>query len=220
LNQDHCDLDITMVSLDMPSIYYTPSNTVTTHTVEKKSKFITCVTEVASKDEAVSHLRTIAAREVGANHNCSAYIIGNPSSPKNIHCSDDGEPSGTAGKPLLNILLHENVGNVLVVVTRYFGGIKLGSGGLVRAYSNGLKTALEDVVLTWYEAKKRLTIRFPYPFEGAIRRMVEDSHGTIVETEYGVGACFTLDIFEKNLDSFIADLCELTGGQAGVDIER
>jgi uncharacterized YigZ family protein len=200
----------------MTFLYYTPVNTVTHTTVEKKSRFITFVSEVSSKEEALERLGVIATREVGANHNCSAYIIGNPSSPKAIHCSDDGEPSGTAGKPLLNILLHENIGNVVVVVTRYFGGIKLGSGGLVRAYSNGLKMALAEVELQGFVAKKRIHITFHYQFEGVIRRACEEHNAVICDTRYEAEPCFYLDVEEEVLESFMAELQEITSGRVQI----
>ena len=204
----------------MPFLYYTPVNAVTHTTVEKKSRFITFVCEVFSKEQALEQLGGIASREVGANHNCSAYIIGNPSSPKAIHCSDDGEPSGTAGKPLLNILVHENIGNVLVVVTRYFGGIKLGSGGLVRAYSNGLKLALEGVQLKGFVAKIKMNISFHYQFEGVIRRTCEDRGAVILDTRYGAEPCFYLDVEEQLLESFIAELQEITSGRVQMSLEK
>jgi uncharacterized YigZ family protein len=199
--------------------YYTPATVVHHTAVEKKSKFITFLTGVTSKDEAMLLLKSIALQEAGANHNCYAYIIGDPHSPVDIHCSDDGEPSGTAGRPLLNILLHENIGNVLVVVSRYFGGIKLGCGGLVRAYSGGLKAALSEVVLEEYSAQKRLKITFHYQFEGSVRRAVEDHSACIVATVYAGDVCFTLDIMEKSLASFVIALGEITGGQVVLTVD-
>ncbi|TKB10698.1 YigZ family protein [Desulforhopalus sp. IMCC35007] len=199
--------------------YYTPGSAVQHIAVEKKSKFITFLTEVKTKEDALVLLENISSREVGASHNCYAYIIGDPHSPVDIHCSDDGEPTGTAGRPLLNILLHENIGNVLVVITRYFGGVKLGSGGLVRAYSGGLKAALGEVVLKEFRDQKRLTITFHYQFEGAIRRLVEDHSASIVTTVYGGDVCFLLDILEKNLASFVAELAEITAGQAVLEAD-
>lgn len=203
----------------MSALYYTPGTAVNNCFIERKSKFITFVTEVTSKEEALSLLHSITAREIGANHNCSAYIIGNPSSPKSIHCSDDGEPSGTAGKPLLNILLHENIGNVLVVVTRYFGGIKLGSGGLVRAYSNGLKMALKEITLKEYAVKRKLEISFHYQFEGVVRRAIEESGAVIVETVYGAEPCFHLEILEEHLESFVYELREITSGRVQIALD-
>jgi uncharacterized YigZ family protein len=194
--------------------YYTPGSVVQHIAVEKKSKFITFLTEVKSKEDALVQLKNISSREAGANHNCYAYIIGDPHSPVDIHCSDDGEPTGTAGRPLLNILLHENIGNVLVVVTRYFGGVKLGSGGLVRAYSGGLKAALKEVVLKEFREQKRLIITFHYQFEGSVRRLIDDHSASIVASVYGGDVCFSLDILEKNLTSFVKELAEITAGQA------
>jgi len=204
----------------MTFLYYTPVNTVSHTTVEKKSRFITFVSKVSSREEALEQLDIITIREVGANHNCSAYIIGNPSCPQAIHCSDDGEPSGTAGKPLLNILSHENIGNVVVVVTRYFGGIKLGSGGLVRAYSNGLKMALNEVDLEGFVAKKKVTISFHYQFEGVIRRICDDRGAVFLDTRYGAEPSFYLDVEEAVLTLFIAELQEITSGRVQVSLDE
>ena len=204
----------------MSGLFYTPETAVTHCSVEKKSRFITNVVEVKSKEEAVAHLRAITKREIGASHNCYAYIIGNPSSPEDIHCSDDGEPSGTAGKPLLNLLLHSKIGNVLVVVTRYFGGIKLGSGGLVRAYSNGLKMALQEIVLRQYIPKKKLRISFHYQFEGVIQHICKENDVVIVNAEYKAEPCFYLDVEEKNFDKFISQLQEVTSGRIRLDYEN
>jgi uncharacterized YigZ family protein len=187
----------------MSGHYLIPASSISHCTVEKKSRFITFVSEVNSKSEAIEHLRTIAVREVGANHNCYAYIIGNPSSPLDIHCSDDGEPSGTAGRPLLNILQHENLGNVLVVVTRYFGGIKLGSGGLVRAYSNALKMALAEIEIIQHVEKKKLRICFQYQFEGVIRYTCKEYGVVIHETNYEQGPCFIVELEEAKIDLFV-----------------
>lgn len=204
----------------MSGLYYTPKAAVTHCSVEKKSRFITFVTQVKSKEEAAARLRVIAEREVGASHNCCAYIIGNPSSPEDIHCSDDGEPSGTAGKPLLTILLHNKIGNVLVVVTRYFGGIKLGSGGLVRAYSNGLKMALQEIVLNEYVAKRRLRISFHYQFEGVIQHICKENDVVIVDAKYEAEPCFYLDVVERQLETFIAQLQEVTCGRIQLEYEN
>ena len=203
----------------MSAQYYIPGSSITHCTVEKKSKFFTFVSEVRAKQEAIEHLKKIAKREVGANHNCYAYIIGNPASPDDIHCSDDGEPSGTAGRPLLNILQHEKIGNVLVVVTRYFGGIKLGSGGLVRAYSNGLKMALAEIELTHYVEKKQLQISFHYQFEGTIRHTCEGYGAVILDATYQQGPTFTLELEVEKLDSFFSLLKEITSGQINIDCD-
>jgi len=114
--------------------------------VEKKSKFIANLFFVESVDDAESKIKLMKKRYYDAKHNCYAYII-NQNNEITKKSSDDGEPSGTAGAPMLEILVKNNLANVLVVVTRYFGGILLGTGGLVRAYSDSLKKAIENA--TW-----------------------------------------------------------------------
>ncbi|WP_458776947.1 YigZ family protein [Desulforhopalus sp. 52FAK] len=205
--------------LDMSSNYFIPNSSVIHETVVKKSRFITCIHEVHSKDEALDHIRAITAKEIGANHNCYAFIVGSPSSPVDIHCSDDGEPSGTAGRAMLHILQYENIGNVLVVVTRYFGGIKLGSGGLVRAYSNGLKLAIDEIGLKEYVEKKRVTVSLHYQFEGSFRHICSEYGVVTLDTVYGEEVRFILEIIEENVDPFLFQLRDLTSGQIKVERE-
>lgn len=204
----------------MSGSYLTPQASVSNTTIEKKSRFITCISPVGSKDEAMAELQEIAKREVGANHNCYAYIVGNPVSPIHVHCSDDGEPSGTAGKPMLNILQYENIGNILVVVTRYFGGIKLGSGGLVRAYSNGLKMALEQCPLEEFVEKKRIQISFDYQHEGSIRYSCTESEVAILDTQYSDRPTFLLELLEDQVAPFSGKLRDITSGQVEIQIEE
>lgn len=204
----------------MSGSYRTPQSSVTSTTIEKKSRFITYVTPIGSKPEAMAQLLEISGREVGANHNCYAYIVGNPVSPAGIHCSDDGEPSGTAGKPMLNILQFENIGNILVVVTRYFGGIKLGSGGLVRAYSHGLKMALEQCPLTEYVEKARMQISFGYQHEGSIRYSCSEAEVDILDIQYSARATFLLELVEEQIASFITKLRDVTSGQVEIKIYK
>lgn len=200
--------------------YLTPVATVSNVTIEKKSKFITTITPVGSKEEAQQFIAEVASKEVGANHNCYAYIIGNPKSPSHIHCSDDGEPSGTAGKPLLNILQYENLGNTLVVVTRYFGGVKLGSGGLVRAYSGGLKAALEKTVLQPFVREQTIIINFDYQYEATIRHCCETYGVKIVDAIYTSSASFALQLVEEKVSEFSEKLNGITSGKITITEEN
>lgn len=109
---------------------------------EKKSKFLAYIFPITSEEEAKSHIQALKKEHYKARHHCSAYRLLDENGREVEHSSDDGEPSGTAGKPMLELLRHEDLQNVLVVVVRYFGGIKLGTGGLVRAYSGAVKKAL------------------------------------------------------------------------------
>ncbi len=111
----------------------------------KGSRFITRIENVDTVDKARAFLKNLREQEPDATHHCWAYIVGNPQSTTLIGCSDDGEPSGTAGKPMLNVLQHSGVGDLIAVCTRYYGGTKLGTGGLARAYGGGVKLAVEQL---------------------------------------------------------------------------
>jgi len=113
--------------------------------VEKKSRFIATVRKCETEEEAVAFIEEMKKKYWDARHNCSAFVIG--SRGELTRCSDDGEPSGTAGRPILEVLLGEGVRNIAVVVTRYFGGVLLGTGGLVRAYTQAVKAGLENSVI-------------------------------------------------------------------------
>ncbi|MBR2744306.1 MAG: YigZ family protein [Clostridia bacterium] len=129
--------------------------------VEKKSRFIANLFYVESVEEAEEKIKLIKKKYHDARHNCSAYIVCNNNETIK-KANDDGEPSGTAGAPMLDILDKQGIANVLVVVTRYFGGILLGTGGLVRAYSEALKSALENATLTTQEPGFELTVELEY----------------------------------------------------------
>ncbi len=130
----------------MPS-YLVPEFAVDVEETIKNSQFITRVRCVNTAEAAKDFIRELNKTWPDATHHCWAYIVGNPTSTTLISCSDDGEPSGTAGKPMLNILQHSGIGDIVAVCTRYYGGTKLGTGGLTRAYGGGVKLALEKVTL-------------------------------------------------------------------------
>lgn len=128
--------------------------------VIEKSKFITHIYPVSNLDDVTMHLNEIRKIHRDANHNCYAYII---QSGKEVKASDDGEPSKTAGVPILEVLKHHDLTDVLCVVTRYFGGIKLGAGGLIRAYSNSTSSALKSAIFLKKELRLMVLIDMPYP---------------------------------------------------------
>ncbi len=129
--------------------------------VEKKSKFIATLFFIESEEEAEEKIKCIKKKYFDAKHNCFAYIVNN-NNTINKRFSDDGEPSGTAGAPMLEILEKQGLGNVLVIVTRYFGGILLGTGGLVRAYSDALKKALEKASIVIQEHGYEINVELNY----------------------------------------------------------
>ena len=160
---------------------------------EKKSRFIAYLSHVSSPEEAVSFLNSIKKKHYDAKHNCSAYIIaGEDGAPDILHSSDDGEPSGTAGKPIMSVLSGAGLKNVILVVTRYFGGTLLGTGGLVRAYTEASKEALKaaEKGIVRVTDSRDLSFTFDYRNEGKVRRILEE-YGIIPDnTEYGERVCF------------------------------
>ena len=159
--------------------YLVPADTIVVRQELKKSRFIASAGRASNKAEAVSFIQSVRRTFPDASHNCWAYIAGEPNNTVAIGMSDDGEPQGTAGKPMLNVLQHKGIGEIVVVVTRYFGGVKLGAGGLVRAYSNAVQAVMEQLPLAEVVAVKEAQLQFPYAHESAIRRLLE-SLGIII----------------------------------------
>jgi len=132
------------------SSYSTPLETTEKSLDIKKSRFIASACMVLSRDDVKLFLKSKINDYPDARHHCWAYVIGNPNSPDFTAMNDAGEPSGTAGRPILNVIQHKKIGNIMVVVSRYFGGIKLGAGGLTRAYSNATELLLSELKLKVY----------------------------------------------------------------------
>ncbi len=192
--------------------YWHPQERGTTEFIEKKSRFIANISPASTRLEAISFIEEINSKYHGTNHNCTAFIIGAPSSPKDIHCSDDGEPSGTAGKPMLNVLMHNNLGDVVVVVSRYFGGVKLGTGGLVRAYSQAVKDAVAAIRLQKFTVTVTLNIRFHYQYEGTVRRVINKIDGVLLNSDYGEAVTFSVEIDKEAEPGFVNEMKNLTNG--------
>lgn len=150
--------------------------------VEKKSRFIVSVIPVTSMEEAQESLEVIRKKYYDARHNCFAYVIGN--NGEEIRCSDDGEPSGTAGKPMLDVIQGSGIKNILVVVTRYFGGTLLGTGGLVRAYTQATQLGIAGSVLIEKEWGQYLDIRTDYNGIGKVQYILGEHQIHIVDSEY------------------------------------
>ena len=177
--------------------------------VEKRSRFIGQVWPVDSEEEARRRIEETRRRHHDARHNCWCYVLrdGNV-----LRYSDDGEPQGTAGQPMLNVFQREGVTNVCCVVTRYFGGVLLGAGGLVRAYTQSAKDALDaagiSVVRRWVE----VTVPCPYSFFERLRLEVEAVGGVLGETEYAAEVTVHALLPEGAVEAFSARVTELTAG--------
>ena len=177
--------------------------------IEKKSRFIGSIAPVTSEEEAIAFVTEIKAKYKDANHNCYAYVLRNG---QLMRFSDDGEPQGTAGKPILEVLLKEALTDVAVVVTRYFGGVLLGAGGLVRAYTQGAKCGIDSgEIIVMYESV-RVELDIPYDFYGKVNYIIPD-YGIVIEnTAFEEGIRMILRIKKDMIEPFTQQLKELSSG--------
>lgn len=183
---------------------------------EKKSRFIASVEPVSSEDEAIAFFNRKKKEYWDARHNCTAFTIG--SKHENTRCNDDGEPSGTAGRPMLDVLLREYIHNVAVVVTRYFGGTLLGTGGLVRAYQKSVQEGLANSVIITRQQGAKMTIRTDYTNLGKIQYLLAGAGITILDTEYTDGVCIHTMVPEEQLTSLQNEITQGTNGQAVMEL--
>lgn len=178
----------------------------------KRSRFIASVGHTPGVEEAKAFIEQIKAEFEDARHNCWAYCAGAAGSTDRIGASDDGEPHGTAGRPMLTAVTHSGIGEVTVVVTRYFGGILLGTGGLVKAYQSSVKVALEGVPTRVRTKTKRIKFSVEHRFVNQVLRKIEAVNGRILEKNFDMGADFDVEIPEDLAETFAKELEELTRG--------
>ena len=178
----------------------------------KRSRFIASVGHTPGVEEAKAFIEQIKAEFEDARHNCWAYCAGAAGSTDRIGASDDGEPHGTAGRPMLTAVTHSGIGEVTVVVTRYFGGILLGTGGLVKAYQSSVKMALEGVPTRVRTKTKRIKFSVEHRFVNQVLRKIEAVNGRILEKKFDMGADFDVEIPEDLAETFAKELEELTRG--------
>jgi len=148
--------------------------------VIKKSRFIACVEPVSGREEALARVTQLKAEHPDAAHVCWALLAGGQSA-----ANDDGEPGGTAGRPMLDVLRHQDLQGVLATVVRYFGGVKLGAGGLVRAYTDAVAQAVLGADKTPVVKRRQLVCSVPYALEGLVRREVELAQAELMAVEHG-----------------------------------
>ncbi|ADZ92239.1 YigZ family protein [Marinomonas mediterranea] len=177
----------------------------------KNSQFITTIKRTKGRDEAKRFINELRVRHPDANHNCWAFVAGLPNNAHLWDQSDDGEPKGTAGKPMLNVLQHSDFGEITVVVTRYFGGIKLGAGGLVRAYSQAVQQALTQVEYEQVYPRVNITIKIAYALLGKVEYWLENSDIEINEKQYNEHIELSLAVIERTWSDHkksLVDLCQ------------
>lgn len=183
--------------------------------VEKRSRFIAHLCPVESVEHAEGIIKETKKKYYDASHTCFAYII--EETPQNLRFSDDGEPSGTAGKPMLDVLVGEELTNVLILCTRYFGGTLLGTGGLVRAYQGATKEALESAEVGILKEGYRLVITSSYEDNGKIQYLIAEKGWIVERTEYLQDVKNFVCLPQTNLEEFENEIIEKTAGRAKIN---
>lgn len=186
--------------------------------IEKKSRFIATVRLVETEEEAIAFIEEMRKKYWNATHNCFAYVIGE--NRECVRCSDDGEPSGTAGKPMLDVLLGEGMYNTAVVVTRYFGGTLLGTGGLVRAYSKAVQEGLAQSIVIEKQYGAIISVGTDYTGIGKIQYFIGERKIPVLESEYTDKVQLKVIMPVGEVKRFLADLTEATNGRAKLEISE
>ena len=176
--------------------------------VEKKSRFIGRVWPVETEEEALAKIAEMKKQHYDATHNCWAYVLKSGA----MRFSDDGEPGGTAGNPMMQVLQKENLFNVVCVVTRYFGGTLLGAGGLVRAYTKGAKIAVDAAGKSMKRVWSVLYIPCPYTFYERVKLEVDAFGGVIRDTQFGAEVELEILIAQPQAQAFLERILDMTSG--------
>lgn len=187
---------------------------------EKKSRFIAHLAHVETEEEALAFLEEIRTEHRMARHNVYAYVLRGEGASERIRYSDDGEPQKTAGLPTLQALQHAGIVNVACVVTRYFGGTLLGTGGLVRAYTQATQAALEQADLVAISRCVDLTIRLGYPLYDPFVRIAADANAKIIDTRYADDVTLCVRMLDGEQDALLLKLTELCHGQEDVAVSE
>lgn len=197
--------------------YLIPSETIRVEQDVKKSRFIATVGRAENKACAVAFIEAVRTEFPDATHNCWAYVAGPPANTLAIGMSDDGEPHGTAGRPMLNVLQHKNIGEIVVVVTRYYGGVKLGAGGLVRAYGGAVQQAIDVLPVRERVDYRQGRITVTYALENPIRHLLETLKLPVIRAEYKDQVILNLNVPEPTIATLTERLSQEMAGSAQVE---
>lgn len=182
---------------------------------EKKSQFIAKVYPVNNEEQVVKYIEAAKKKYWDARHNCHAFVIGDNN--EITRCSDDGEPSGTAGKPILEVIMRSGLHNCLIIVTRYFGGTLLGTGGLVRAYTQSAKEAVSNSILAKRVPGEKYIVTTDYNGIGKIQNVTSGLGAVISDTEYTDKVVINILVEKAKSTELVTKLTEITNGRAAIE---
>ena len=185
--------------------------------VVRRSRFIVSIARVSSTEEAKAFIERIRVEHPTATHNCWAFNAGAPEDTAQVGASDDGEPQGTAGRPMLTVLLHSGVGEIAAVVTRYFGGTLLGTGGLVRAYQGSVKQGLDSLPVVLREDMQRFVVSIEPHQVSDFQHFLAEAKGRVLTSDFRFDATFEVEIPKPHAQSFADRMMEVTAGEALID---
>jgi uncharacterized YigZ family protein len=197
--------------------YRNPAEKTRTEIMVVNSRFIATVAPVFSVEEAREFVHAIRQEFSDATHNVPAFLVGYGQSVT-AHCSDDGEPSGTAGRPALVVLQGSGLGDIAVVVTRYFGGTKLGTGGLVRAYTEAVKTVLEILPLAEKVPTHTVMLAIPYSLYEQVKLLIHEFKGKVLDEDFGGDITISIQFQVDQFESFNTRMIELSRGKIKAEI--
>ena len=182
--------------------------------VISKSRFIGYVNRAETEEEALNFIESIKKKHPNATHNCSCYMVGEHDQIQKAN--DDGEPSGTAGVPMLEVLKKQGLKDTVVVVTRYFGGIKLGGGGLIRAYGKATTEGIDAAQVVERKLHHVMKVSIDYTWLGKLENEIRNSHYRLTEIQYGEGVDIFVEVLKAEEEEFVKWITELTNGQASI----
>lgn len=202
--------------MDTSAAYFSITSQSTAELTVKGSKFIAHAIPIENRDNAEVFIAEISHKYHDATHNCFAYKIGVGDGGE-FRFSDAGEPSGTAGRPILQAIESRNLTNLVVVVTRYFGGTKLGTGGLIRAYSAAALAALDEATIVKKFPTAKLRLTFGYEFTNPVHQIIQKFQAEIIESRFSEDTNYLIEVREKDLTDFKAELKNISRGQIEID---
>lgn len=200
-----------------PARYPVPDRIHRVEETIQRSRFVTTAAHAPTPEAAHAFVERIRDEFPDATHNCWAFVAGPPGSTAHIGMSDDGEPHGTAGRPMLTALLHGGVGEIVAVCSRWFGGVKLGTGGLGRAYAGGVKLLLDSLPTTEKVERVRLDVTVGYPDVDGLQRLMDDLDAAVEDEEYGAEVRYRCAVPSPSVEAFEAGVAELSRGAARVE---